>query len=143
MGNTIRKKQIKLESVERVPESPGYSESVIHNLKLKPKQVGPPSHISKEVKIVIEDPPEEDPKTLKKSGDKSINMQKAKKKLVVPSFSTTSSIFAEHYRILNGLRGRIEMLKQAYFKQQDQGRTWEQVDQILSELEKACEFLDF
>jgi hypothetical protein len=44
--------------------------------------------------------------------DKSIN----EKSILIPSFSTTSTIFNQHFIILKDLRKRIDGLKKAYFK---------------------------
>lgn len=63
------------------------------------------------------------------------------KRIIMPSFGTTSALFARHFEILRTLKRRIDLLKQAYFAQADNERTWDQVDKILDVLEQACEFL--
>ncbi|CDW81151.1 UNKNOWN [Stylonychia lemnae] len=65
------------------------------------------------------------------------------KKIIIPSFSTTSALFSQHFSILRDLKKRIEGLKQAYYSQREEERSWEQVEKILHVLEAACKFLDF
>eukprot|EP00347_Sterkiella_histriomuscorum_P013232 403365504 len=65
------------------------------------------------------------------------------KKIIIPSFSTTSALFSQHFSILRDLKKRIEGLKQAYYNQREEDRSWEQVEKILHVLEAACKFLDF
>lgn len=63
------------------------------------------------------------------------------KQILVPSFGTTSTLFARHFDILRSLKRRIDLLKQAYEHQLDEGKSWDQVSQILQVLEKGCQFL--
>ena len=56
---------------------------------------------------------------------------------------TTGKVFSQHLTILRDLKHKTDLLKQAYFQQMDQRRTWAQVDQILLLLENASRFLDF
>ncbi len=65
------------------------------------------------------------------------------KKIIVPSFETTGGIIKDHFIILRELRHKINLLKQAYFGQNDLERTWEQVDEILNVLGTDSNFLDF
>lgn len=37
------------------------------------------------------------------------------RKIIIPSFSTTSALFSQHFSILRDLKKRIEGLKQAYY----------------------------
>ena len=61
----------------------------------------------------------------------------------MPSFETTAKIFNEHFMILRELRNKIDLLKQAYYGQQDKKKTWEQVDEIIKVLNTGCIYLDF
>lgn len=45
--------------------------------------------------------------------------------------------------ILKELKGKIDLLKQAYYGQMDKKKTWEQVDSIIGVLKAGCEYLDF
>ena len=45
--------------------------------------------------------------------------------------------------ILAELKSKIQLLKQAYFNQMDQKKSWEQVDEILRVLKTGCKYLDF
>ena len=65
------------------------------------------------------------------------------KQILVPSMGTTGKVFSQHLTILRDLKHKTDLLKQAYFQQMDQRRTWAQVDQILLLLENASNFLDF
>lgn len=56
---------------------------------------------------------------------------------------TTARIFNEHFIILRELRNKMNLLKQAYYGQQDKKKTWEQVDEIISVLNTGCNYLDF
>ena len=61
----------------------------------------------------------------------------------MPSFGATGALFAKHFDILEKLKRRIKLLKQAYDNQNDVEKTWEQVDRIVKILEKGSTFLDF
>jgi len=65
------------------------------------------------------------------------------KKILIPSFSTTSAIFSQHLVILKDLKRRIEGLRQAYVRQREEARSWELVDKIIEVLDKGCKFLEF
>ena len=65
------------------------------------------------------------------------------KRIIIPSFSTTSALFSQHFGILRDLRRCIDGLKKAYYSQRDEERSWEQVEKILNVLDSACKFLDF
>ena len=64
-------------------------------------------------------------------------------KIIIPSFGTTSKVFAQHFAILRDLQHKIELLKQAYEYQRSDKRSWEQIDAILDVIEEACKYLDF
>jgi len=61
---------------------------------------------------------------------------------MVPSMASTGKIFSTHLAILSDLRNRIDLLKQAYFKQMDKDRTWAHVEKILTLLDNSARFLD-
>ena len=61
----------------------------------------------------------------------------------MPSFGATGALFAKHFDILEKLKRRITLLKQAFDNQRDEERTWEQVAQIIKTLENGIQFLDF
>jgi hypothetical protein len=42
------------------------------------------------------------------------------KTILIPSFSTTSAIFNQHFMILKDLKKRIEGLKKAYYRQREE-----------------------
>ena len=65
------------------------------------------------------------------------------KKIISPSFETTSKLFAQHFHILRELRHKIELLRQSKEDQRSLERSWYQVDKILHILQEACAFLDF
>lgn len=65
------------------------------------------------------------------------------KKIIIPSFGTTSKLFSQHFAILRELKQKIEQLKQAYEFQRSESRSWKQIDQILVVIAKACKYLDF
>lgn len=65
------------------------------------------------------------------------------KRIIIPSFSTTSKLFRQHFFILRELRHRIDLLKQAYEDQRAIDRSWEQINQILEILEQGIHYLDF
>ena len=71
--------------------------------------------------------------------DKTIN----NKSILIPSFSTTSAIFNQHFMILKDLKKRIEGLKKAYLRQREEERAWELVDRILFILDTGVQYLDF
>ena len=47
------------------------------------------------------------------------------KKIIIPSFGTTSKLFSQHFAILRDLRHKIDLLKQAYEFQRSDKRSWE------------------
>lgn len=63
------------------------------------------------------------------------------KRIVIPSFGTTSALFTRHFEVLRKLKRQILLLKQSYIDQADFDRAWEHVDKILEVLDKGCEFL--
>ena len=65
------------------------------------------------------------------------------KKIIIPSFDTTSKIFSQHFQILRELKHKIDLLKQAYEDQRSIDRSWEQIDAILNVLSQGCYYLDF
>lgn len=65
------------------------------------------------------------------------------KEIIIPSFHTTSKLFAQHFQILRELKHRIDLLKQAYEDQRSWERSWDQIDQILDVLAQGCHYLDF
>ena len=65
------------------------------------------------------------------------------KKIIIPSFHTTSKLFAQHFQILRDLKHRIDLLRQSYEDQRSEERSWEQVNSILHVLQEACVYLDF
>lgn len=64
------------------------------------------------------------------------------KKIIIPSFSTTSAIFTQHCMVLKDLKKRIDALKFSYFKQRAEDRSWELIERILDVLDKGTQFLD-
>ena len=64
-------------------------------------------------------------------------------RIIIPSFGTTSKLFAQHFAILRDLRHKIELLKQAYEYQRSDRRSWEQIDAILDVIGEACRYLYF
>ena len=64
-------------------------------------------------------------------------------KVVVPSFSTSSALFAQHFSILRELRKRVDAMKNALEDQQDQEASWRALEKIMSMLESACNFLNY
>lgn len=65
------------------------------------------------------------------------------KQIVIPSFNTTSKLFAQHFHILRELKYRIDRLKQAYDDQRSGTRSWEQIDEVRKILTRAVYYLDF
>ena len=65
------------------------------------------------------------------------------KKIIIPSFETTSKLFAQHFHILRELRHQIELLRQSKDDQRSLERSWYQIDRILHVLSEGCLFLDF
>lgn len=65
------------------------------------------------------------------------------KKIIIPSFETTSKLFAQHFHILRELRHKIDLLRQSKEDQRSLERSWYQVDRILHVLSEGCLFLDF
>jgi hypothetical protein len=65
------------------------------------------------------------------------------RKILIPSFSTTSTIFNQHFIILKDLKKRIEGLRKAYVRQREEDRAWELVDKIIVILDTGCKYLDF
>ena len=61
-----------------------------------------------------------------------VEMGVSDKKIIIPSFNTTSKLFAQHFQILRELRHKIDLLKQAYENQRSMDRSWEQIDDILN-----------
>lgn len=47
------------------------------------------------------------------------------KRIIIPSFTTTSKLFRQHFYILRELRHRIDLLKQAYEDQRAIDRSWD------------------
>ena len=67
----------------------------------------------------------------------------SKKQLMVPSFDTTAKIFGQHFLVMRELKHKIDLLKQAYYGQNDRKKTWEQVDRIVEVLTVGQHYLDF
>ena len=65
------------------------------------------------------------------------------KEILVPSFGATGALFAKHFDILDKLKRRITLIKQAHINQSDEDVAWEQVDLIIKTLERGIKFLDF
>jgi len=65
------------------------------------------------------------------------------KQIVVPSFSTTGALFARHFDVLKNLKRRLLLLQIAYQQQQDEKRTWDQVQEIIKVLNEGLRFLAF
>lgn len=64
------------------------------------------------------------------------------KQIMVPNMGSISKVFSEHLIIVRDLKLKLEELKQAYISQQDQKRSWEKTEQIITLLRNACTFLD-
>ena len=65
------------------------------------------------------------------------------KKIIIPSFSTTSKLLTQHFHVLRELRYRVDLLKKAYDDQRAQDRSWEQITEIRKVLSNAMHYLDF
>lgn len=63
--------------------------------------------------------------------------------LIIPSFGTTSKIFAQHLSILRELKVSIERLYSAYSDERSEKESWRAIDTVLEIIEKAVTFLDF
>ena len=50
------------------------------------------------------------------------------KRIVIPTFQTTSKLFVQHFQILRELKHRIDLLKQAHEDQRSMERSWEQIN---------------
>ena len=57
--------------------------------------------------------------------------------VIVPSFGTTGALFARHLSVLDKLKRRIYLLRQASVDQSDSVRAWEQIRLIYDILEDA------
>ncbi len=44
--------------------------------------------------------------------------------IIVPSFGTTTALFARHFQTLRLLKRRCDLLKQSYYAQMDEKRSW-------------------
>lgn len=64
------------------------------------------------------------------------------KTILIPSFQTTSKLFAQHFTILRELRHRVFLLKQASEDQRSSERSWDQIDAVIVVLDEACKYLD-
>lgn len=88
--------------------------------------------IARGVKIRIKDLDEHDQSELKPFQPASLTNFEVgvlgDKSIVVPSFGTTSAIFARHFNTLRKLRRRVDLLKQSYYQQMDKEKCWEHVD---------------
>ena len=65
------------------------------------------------------------------------------KQILVPSFGTTGALFARHFDILNNLKRRIILLKQAYFEQAHKELSAEYIEDVIKVLDQGCDFLNF
>jgi hypothetical protein len=101
--------------------------------------------IARGVKIRIKDLDEFDQSELKPYAPASFTNYEVgvhgDKSIIVPSFGTTSAIFARHFATLRKLRRRVDLLKQSYYLQMDKERCWEHVDQIIDFMDKGFRFL--
>ena len=52
----------------------------------------------------------------------------SKKKIIIPSFETTSKLFAQHFQILRQLKHKVDLLRQSQECQRSLERSWYQVD---------------
>ena len=59
----------------------------------------------------------------------------------MPSFGTTSALFARHFNTLRLLKRRVDLLKQSYYAQMDSDKSWEHVDEIITVMENGFRFL--
>ena len=57
------------------------------------------------------------------------------KRILIPSFMTTSKLFGQHFQILRELKHRIDLLKQAYEDQRAVDRSWDQINKIIEILD--------
>jgi hypothetical protein len=67
----------------------------------------------------------------------------SKPKVIVPSFSTSSVLFAQHLNLLKELRENIDKLRNTYEQQRDETASWKALKSIMGVLDSACSFLDF
>lgn len=65
------------------------------------------------------------------------------KKIIIPSFGTTSKLFTQHMQILRDLKFRVGMMTRASNDQRSRDQSWEQIQEIQNVIQKALYFLDF
>ena len=61
--------------------------------------------------------------------------------IIVPSFGTTSTLFARHFQTLRLLKRRCDLLRQCYYAQMDNKSSWEIVDEIITVMDRGFKFL--
>ena len=64
-------------------------------------------------------------------------------KIIIPSFKTTSKLFAQHFQILRELNHKLQLLKKSKDKQRSEDQSWYQIDEIISVLDSGIKFLNF
>ena len=64
-------------------------------------------------------------------------------KIIIPSFKTTSKLFAQHFQILRELDHKLRLLKKSKDKQRSEDQSWYQIDEIINVLDSGIKFLNF
>jgi len=64
-------------------------------------------------------------------------------KIIIPSFKTTSKLFAQHFQILRELNHKLQLLKKSKDKQRSEDQSWYQINEIISVLDTGMKFLNF
>lgn len=105
----------------------------------------PEAILARGVKIRIKDLDEFDKSELKPYAPAQLTNYEVgvqgDKSIIIPSFGTTSAIFAKHFSTLRKLKRRVDLLKQSYYAQMDPDKCWEHVEQILEFMDKGFRFL--
>lgn len=57
--------------------------------------------------------------------------------LIVPSFGTTSKIFAQHLSILRSLKSQIQRLYDAYADERSQQESWRAINNVLDVIDQG------
>ena len=64
-------------------------------------------------------------------------------KIVVPSFSSSTALFAQHFSIIRELKKRVEALRNSCVEQRDEENSWIALEKVLGLLDAALRFLNF
>ena len=63
-------------------------------------------------------------------------------RVVVPSFSTCSALFSQHFSILRELKKKIQKYKNMYEEQRDEENSWNCLENVMKVLDTALAFLN-